>query len=247
VLDELRRIQRATPENFKVAYAYTAIPARYALERRQWLEAATLTLPQGALGAFPWQRFRWAEAHIHFARAVGAAHTGDMTSAGQEVEKLAAIGQALAEIKGDYNWAKQVEIQRQVAAAWLAYAEGKHEKSLALMRAAALLDDTSEKHPVTPGSILPAREQLGELLLELKQPTAAWKEFELSLRNAPNRFSGLYGAARAARLAGDERRAKTYYEKLLMLCRQADGLRPELEEAKTFLTAAEHARGFAGK
>lgn len=235
VLDELNKIQRVEPESFKVAYASTAIPARYALERRRWDEAAKLTLHPGALGAFPWQRFRWAEAHIHFARAIGAARTGDTASARQEVEKLAAIQQALVEVKGDYDWAKQVEIQRQVAAAWLAHAEGHDDDALRLVRAAADVDDATEKHPVTPGAILPAREQLGELLLELKQPLAALQEFETSLRSAPNRFNGLYGAARAARLAGDQKRAKTYYGKLMELCRQADSIRPEIEEATAFL------------
>jgi len=242
VLDELSKIKKVEPETFKVAYAFTAVPARYALERRRWNEAARLTLPPNALEGFPWQRFRWAEAHIHFARAIGAARSGDTASARQEVEKLAALRQALVEVKGDYDWANQVEIQRQVASAWLEHAEGKHEESLRLMRGAAELDDATDKHPVTPGAILPAREQLGELLLELKQPSAALQEFETSLRSAPNRFNGLYGAARAARLAADQKnlaadrkKAKTYYAKLMSLCRQADGTRPELEEAKAFL------------
>ena len=158
---------------------------------------------------------------------------------------MAAIQQALVEAqgknKGDYDWAKQVEIERQVASAWLAHAEGKHGESLRLMRAAADLDDATDKHPVTPGAILPAREQLGELMLELKQP-AALAEFETSLQSAPNRFNGLYGAARAARfaadqskLAADQERAKAYYEKLIELSRQADSIRPEIEEAKAFL------------
>jgi tetratricopeptide (TPR) repeat protein len=225
-----------------VAYSFTAVPARYALERRQWNEAAKLELPQGALGEFPWQRFRWAEAHIHFARAIGAARTGDAAAARQEVEKLTAIREALGDAKAGYDWGKQVEIERQVASAWLAHAEGKHDESLRLMRAAAELDDATEKHPVTPGSILPAREQLGELLLEQKQPSAALQEFETSLRSAPNRFNGLYGAARAARLASDQsklasdqKKAKTYYAKLLALSRNADGTRPEIAEAKAFL------------
>ena len=235
ILDELNKIRRAEPETFKVAYAVTAIPARYTLERRRWDEAAKLTLPPGTLGAFPWQRFRWAEAHIHLARAIGAARTGDTASARQDVEKLVAIREELVEVKGGYDWAKQVEIERQVASAWVAHAEGKEEESLRLMRAAAELDDATEKHPVTPGAILPAREQLGELLLELKQPLAALQEFETSLLSAPNRFNGLYGAARAARLAADQKRAKTYYGKLLSLCRQADSMRPEIEEAKAFL------------
>jgi tetratricopeptide (TPR) repeat protein len=235
VLDELYKIRKVDPPNFKVAYAFTAIPARYALERRQWGEAAKLPFPPGAMETFPWERFRWAEAHIRFARAIGAARTGDAASARQEVEKLADIRQTLAGIKGDYDWGKQVEIKRQVASAWLAYAEGKHEESLRLMRAAAELDDATEKHPVTPGTLLPAREQLGELLLELKQPAAALQEFETSLRIAPNRFNGLYGAARAARLASDRKRAKAYYEKLLVLCRRADSDRAEIEEAKNYL------------
>ena len=235
VLDELYKIRRVDPPNFKVAYAFTAIPARYALERRQWGEAAKLPVPPGSMETFPWERFRWAESQIRFARAIGAARTGDTASARQEVEKLADIRQTLAEIKGDYDWGKQVEIKRQVASAWLAYAEGSREESLRLMRAAAELDDATEKHPVTPGTLLPAREQLGELLLELKQPAAALQEFETSLRIAPNRFNGLYGAARAATLASDRKTAKTYYEKLLVLCRQADGERAEIEEAKKFL------------
>jgi len=235
VLEESNKIQKAEPESFKVAYSFTAIPARYAIERRRWDEAAKLTLPPGSLGAFPWQRFRWAEAHIHLVRAVGAARLGDTAAARHEVEKLSSIQQALEEVKGDYDWAKQVEIERLVASAWLAQAEHNNEESLRLMRAAADLDDATDKHPVTPGAILPAREQLGELLLELKQPVAALQEFETSLRSAPNRFNGLYGAARAARLAGDLKKAKTYYGKLVVLCRQADSVRPELEEAKTFV------------
>jgi tetratricopeptide (TPR) repeat protein len=235
VLDELNKIRRVDPPNFKVAYAFTAIPARYALERRQWNEAAKLPLPPGTMETFPWEHFRWAEAHIRFARAIGLARTGDTASARQEVEQLADIRQSLAEVKGGYDWAKQVEIKRQVASAWLAYVEGKHEESLRLMRAAAELDDATEKHPVTPGTLLPAREQLGELLLELKQPAAALLEFETSLRSAPNRFNGLYGAARAAKLASDRKKAKTYYGKLVALCRQADSVRAEIEEAKKFL------------
>ncbi len=236
VLDELNKIKRAEPENFKVAYAFTAIPARYALERRRWDEAAKLTLPAGTLGTFPWESFRWAEAHIHFARAIGLARTGDTASARQEVEKLTAIREALIVAEGDYDWAGQVEIERQVASAWLAHAEGHDDYALRLMRAAAELDDASDKHPVTPGAILPAREQLGELLLELRQPLAALQEFETSLRTTPNRFNGLYGAARAAKLASDQKRAKTYYAKLVALCRHAAGIRPEIEEAKAFLT-----------
>ncbi len=242
VLDELNKMPKAEPETFKVAYAFTAVPARYALERRQWDEAAKLTLAPSALGNFPWQRFRWAEAQIHFARAIGAARSGDADSARQDVEKLAAIRKELVAVKGGYDWARQVEIERLIASAWLAHAEGKNEESLRLMREAADLDDATDKHPVTPGSILPAREQLGELLLEMKQAAVALQEFETSLRTAPKRFNGVYGAARAARLvaeqsklAADREKAKSYYAKLLELSRWADGNRPEIAEAKAFI------------
>ncbi|HEU4478436.1 MAG TPA: hypothetical protein VFR80_07950 [Pyrinomonadaceae bacterium] len=262
VLDELNMIAKVEPESFKVAYAAAAIPARYTLERRQWSEAAKLELPQVDVSAdvspagsywkssFPWRRFRWAVAHLHYARAIGAARSGDTTAARTDIEQLGTIQKALVEIKGDYDWAKQVEIERLGASAWLAYAEGNKEEALRLMRAAADLDDATDKHPVTPGAILPAREQLGELLLELKQPTAALHEFETSLSTAPNRFNGLYGAARAARLAADQNKlatdvksaktdytklAKTYYERLVTLARDADGVRPEINEAKAFL------------
>lgn len=237
IVDELYKIRKVEPANFKIAYSFTAIPARYALERRQWKEAVRLPLHPGNLETFRWENFRWAEAHIHFARAVGAARMGDAATARQEVERLAAVRQELSEVKDGYDWGKQVEIERQAAAAWLAHAEGKPEEALRLMRAAAELDDATEKHPVTPGAILPAREQFGELLLELKNPTAALQEFETSLRSAPNRFNGLYGAARAAKLAGDQKRAKHYYEKLVELCRMADNIRPEIEEAKDFLAS----------
>ena len=237
VLDELNRLQKVEPPTFKVAYAYTAIPARYALERRQWREAATLNVPPGQLGEFLLSHFPWAKAHLHFARAIGAARSGDTVAAAREVDELAAIRQELVEVKGDYDWAKQVDIQRLLASAWVEYTEGKHDEALKLARSAADLDDATEKHPVTPGSILPAREQLGELLLELNQPAAALQEFETSFQSTPNRFNGLYGAARAARLAGNRKSANVYYRKLLDLARDTDSARPEVAEAKTFLAS----------
>lgn len=241
VLAELNGIQKAEPANFKVAYAFTAVPARYALERHQWKEAAQLTLPPGELTDFLMQHFPWAKAHVHFARALGAARNGDTAAARRELDELNDIQRTLAEVKGDYDWAKQVEIQRQVASAWLAYADGKQDESLQLLRAAADLDDATEKHPVTPGAVVPAREQLGELLLELKQPAAALQEFKLSFRSTPNRFNGLYGAARAARLAGNQKAARTYYTQVMTLARDADTIRPEIKEAQVFLATGKTA------
>ena len=238
VLDELNQIQRVDPPTFKVAYAVTAIPARYVLERRQWSEAAKLTLASGQLRDSLLQRFPWAKAHVHYARAIGASRSGDTVAARREIDALSNIKQALTEVKGDYDWAKQVEIERQVASAWLAYAEGKHDESLQLLRAAADLDDATDKHPVTPGALLPAREQLADLLLELKQPAAALQEFEVSFRSTPNRFNGLYGAVRAASLAGNKKAARLYYGKLLTLARNADTPRPEIAEARALVAKA---------
>lgn len=238
VYEELNNIRRVDPPTFKVAYAFTAIPARYALERKQWAEAAKLPVHPGGMEKFPWEQFRWAEAHVHFARAIGTARLGDLATTRTEVEKLKEIRDALVEVKGGYDWAKQVDIQLQVASAWLAQAEGKHNEALTLMRAAAELDDKTDKHPVTPGAILPAREQLGELLLEQNQAVAALTEFETSLVVAPNRFNGVYGAARAARLASDNKRAKSYYAKLVALNNSGTAARPELKEAKDFLAGA---------
>ncbi len=236
VLDEMEKIKSIEPQTFKVAYSLAAIPARYALERRQWAEASKLAVPLKGSNEFPWQRFQWAEAHVYFARAIGFARLGNAEAARREVEALKAIRDGLTIARGEYDWAKQVEIERQIAAAWLAFAEGKHDESVQLMRAAAELDDATDKHPVTPGAILPAREQLGELLLELKQPAAALQEFETSLRSAPERFNGVYGAARAASLGGDSGTAKRYYAKLVALTRTSESNRPEIGEARTFVS-----------
>jgi len=231
VVDELMEIRKVEPESLPAAYAFAAIPARYALERRHWAEAASLTLHPDT---FPWNRFRFAETHIYFARALGAARSGELAKARKEVDTLQSIHSALVEAKQSY-WADQVEIQRRAAAAWAAHAEGKHDEALTLMRSAADLESSTEKNPVTPGPIVPARELLGELLLDLNQPAQALTEFEASLRTDPNRLNGLYGAARAAELSGDRAKARTYYANLVALCEQADTERPELVTAKAFL------------
>lgn len=240
VLDELNKIAKAEPETFKVAFAYTAIKTRYALERRRWDEAAKLSLPPESLGNFPWVQFPWAEAQIQFGRAIGAARSGDLVSARNAVGRLAEIRQALVVAKGDYDWATQVDIEHQAASAWLARAEGKDEEALRLMRSAADLEDATDKHPVTPGAILPAREMLGDLLNELNQPALALKEYEKSLETSPNRFNSIYGAARAAELAKNNAKARAYYEQLMALTVQADSSRPELQQTRKYLAKRGH-------
>jgi len=219
------------PQYMNWLYAMGTSPARYAVERHQWNEAAGLVVPSNT---FPGGRWAWTEANLHFARALGLARTGKTEAARMEALKLASLRDTLTQI-GDKYWADQVEIQRESAEAWITLAEGKSEQALGQMRSAADHEDKTDKHNVTPGVILPAREMLGDMLLELKQSTEALVAFESTLRTAPNRFNSLSGAARAAKLSGDNQKAKTYYAKLLSMCEHADGDRPELQEARTLL------------
>jgi hypothetical protein len=231
VLEELSAMQKPEPESFVAAYAYAAIPARVALEQRRWSDAAALV---STPPAFPWNRFAWGEAITSFTRAIGAARSGDAAKARAEVQKLDGYRSALVAAKQTY-WAEQVDIQQKAASAWAARSEGKNDEAVKLMRAAADLEDSTEKHPVTPAPVLPARELLGELLLDLGQPAQALVEFEASGAREPNRFNGLYGAARSAELAGNMAKAKTYYAKLVALCDRPDTERPELRHAKAVL------------
>ena len=237
VFSDLKAIRRVDPANLKVAYSATAIPARILLERRAWRAAAALELPANVRALAPLKDFQWAQAHVHFARAIGAARSGKAKQAGEEVGKLAAIEQAIVVPAGTYDWKTQVSIGRQVAEAWAAHAEGNDEEAVGIMRAAADLDDATEKHPVTPGAILPAREQLGELLLVVGKPADALAAYEASLTRAPRRLAGLYGAAKAARLAGDPARAARYFADLAEVTKSSEGTRPEVKEARSFAPA----------
>jgi len=241
VLADLKAIGRADGPGFTIAYAATAIPARLALERRRWNEAAALELPESVRGLAPLAELKWAEAHVRFARAVGAARSGNVAAARAEAAALQLIEQGLVIPAGSYDWRTQVSIERQIAEAWLAFAEGRAEDAERLMRAAAELDDATEKHPVTPGAILPAREQLGELLLELGRPGDALDEYEAALKRAPGRLAGLYGAAHAAGISGDDPKARAYYAQIAAMTRKSDGRREEVREARA-VTARPAAR-----
>jgi tetratricopeptide (TPR) repeat protein len=208
------------------AFAMAAIEARWAMERNRWVEAAAIE-PRPT-------RFAHTDAMIHFARAIGAARTGNAAQARAETDKLAVLRETLASNKDTY-WAEQVEIQRRAAAAWAARAEGKIDEGLALMRSAAELEATTEKHNISPGPIALARELLGDMLLDMRQPAKAVAEYETALTVAPNRFKALHGLGRAAELAGDGDRARAAYGKLLTIAASADGTRPELAQAKAAL------------
>lgn len=208
-------------------YAFAAIPARYALERGRWRDAAGLAVR-------PSPGFRPGEAITHFARGIGAARSGDLAAARREADALAAIRGELEEKKDAY-WSQTVEAQRLAVAAWIAHGEGDSAEALRLISRAAEIEETVGKHPVTPGPILPARELEGDLLLELDRPAEALRAYETALRYERNRARTLFGAARAAERAGDLDRARRYYAEYVQLMERADGEIPEMEAARAFL------------
>ena len=214
IADRVANVTSFDNPQFAAGYALAAVPARHALEHRSWKEAAALT-PRPA--TFPWADYPYAEAIVHFARAVGGARGGDLDTARQATARLEQIQAALKGKKG-FDWATQVEVQRRAAAGWLAHAEKKDAEAVALLRSAAELEDSTDKHPVTPGSILPAREQLADLLSEMGQPSAALVEYETSLRSAPARLNSYDGAARAADQAGQKQKATTFRDRVAALC-----------------------------
>jgi tetratricopeptide (TPR) repeat protein len=208
-------------------FAIGAIPARYALERRAWAEAAGLTVEAS--------KFAHADAMIWFAKALGAARTGDLKSARAAIDMLQQLQNRLAQA-GESYWVEQVDIQRLGAAAWVALADGRTDEALATMRQAADREDRTEKSAVTPGPLAPAREQLGEMLLAVKQPALALAAFETTLKKEPNRYRALAGAADAARQTGDNAAMRKYYQALLTVAAKAEApRRPELVAAREAL------------
>ena len=205
-------------------YALAAIPARYALERDAWAEAAALRPSESP--------FAWVDAVTFFARSLGAARSGDVVAARQDIDRLAVLRDEPK--KGnDAYWTGQIGIQWRVATAWLTFADGKQSEALVMMRAAAEIEDKTEKSAITPGPLKPARELLGEMLLQMNRPAEALVEFETTLRNEPNRFRATYGAARAAEAAGQQQQASSYYASLLRITKNADQPgRNELAEAR---------------
>jgi tetratricopeptide (TPR) repeat protein len=208
--------------------ARAAVPARYMLERQDWQGAAQLQ-PLGT-------PFPAAEAVTHFARAMGAARSGDFPATQADIDKLKELRAGLEQAKQSY-WAEQVEVQILCAQAWMAQGQGNKDEALKFMRAAADLEDGSEKHVAMENRLYPMRELLGDMLREQGQPAAALKEYEISMKNAPNRLRGYYGAAKAAEAAGDKKKAATYMRSLAQLTRAADSDRTEIREAKQQLAS----------
>ncbi|WP_428673106.1 hypothetical protein [Reyranella sp.] len=207
-------------------YALAASPARYAVERGDWKGAASLPVRLTTLAHV--------QAITHFARAVGAARSGDAAAAEASIAKLIELRDTLAQAKDAY-WSEQVDIQRQTATAWLLFAQGKQGDALKTMSAAADAEDKSEKHPVTPGVPKPARELYGEMLLESGMAKEALAAFEATLLKEPNRLGAFAGAARAADRTGDSAKAVEYFAKVVALGGNADKTRTEVDEARSFL------------
>lgn len=215
-----------------MAYALAAMPARYALERQTWREAANLQ-PRSP-GNFPWaENQAQFVAMTHFARALGLAHEKRFEEANAEIAALVAIQERVA--KYSAYWADQVETQRLAAAAWTAYLGGDKKKGLELMGEAAALEATTEKAAVSPGEILPAAELHGDMLLLEERYGDAAMAYETALIRSPRRFNSLYGAGRANALMGNPDKAKTYYAELVEICAGAGDERPKLAEARKYL------------
>jgi len=232
LIDEIYKVGRndlLNKDNLSSLGAYTAlaiIPARYVLERSDWKGAATLPV-------VPTKRLV-ADSLIRFTRGLGMARSGDIAGAKGEIEAIQGIQKALLKAKDAY-WAARSQEQILAVSAWVALSEGSGEQAVQLMRSAADGEDGSVKHVSMENRLYPMRELFAELLLESGQAGPALREFEAALKENPNRYRGLYGAARAAEAAGDRQKAEAYFSKFVAVSAKADTDRPEIAQAKTFL------------
>jgi tetratricopeptide (TPR) repeat protein len=220
-------------DHFVTAYAYAAMPARYAVERGDWKGAANLPLePQ--VDTVSWKKYPQAEAMNAFGRGLGAAAIQDPAAAQAEVKRLQALRDAAAEMKLGY-WVEQIDIQAEVVRGVATGAAGKREEGIEILRKAAAREDATQKHAVTPGLLLPAREVLAYALLDWGKSDDALREFEAVLAKEPNRYRAFTGAAQAAAKAGDSTKAAYYSARVLELTAAADTARPEMAQAKRTL------------
>jgi hypothetical protein len=224
VIDEMKATEGY--KRFAGFYANAASQARYMVERGDWKGAAELPVRPSPIA--------YADAVTHFARAIGAARSGQIDAAKADIAKLAELRDKLRDAKDAY-WSEIVDIQGQVATAWLLHAEGKYDAALAALSAAADREDKTEKHPVTPGPLAPARELYGAMLLDRGMAKEALAAFEATLNKEPNRFNAYVGAAKAADKLGDKTKAAGYYEKVAALAGNPDTNRPDVTAAKQYL------------
>ena len=230
VLEQINNLETLQPHLASV-YTLASLPARFALERQQWTDA--ISLQPRVPSDYPWEEFPAMEAITHFARAIGAARSGNESIARQALDKLALLEERAAQTSA--YWAKQIEIQRLAGKAWLMYQSGDRKQAFDLMHQAAEMEASTEKHPVTPGEILPASELLADMLLEEGRYQEAQTAYSTVLKRSPNRFNSLYGAGRAAELGGNDARADFYYRKLVEIT-DPEAERERLQYARNFLT-----------
>jgi hypothetical protein len=226
VVDEMLASSSFNPNAPGAQFALAAAPARYAVERGDWSAAAALEVRPN--------RFPHILAITHFARALGAARSGQPEAGKPDTAKLAELRDQLRAAKDGY-WAEQVDIQHQAATAWLLHAQGQHDAALKAMAAAAEAEDKTEKAPVTPGPLAPARELYGAMLFERGMAREALAAFEATLKKEPHRLGATLGAAKAAEAAGDADKARAYYAAVAALAEEADLVRPEIATARAFL------------
>jgi tetratricopeptide (TPR) repeat protein len=226
VLDNMNAVAGFTETFLPGPYALAVSPARYAVERGDWKAAAELQVRPSPLANV--------QAITHFVRALGAARSGNPEAAKVDIARLTELRDKLRDAKDGY-WSEQVDIQRQVATAWVLYAEGKRDDALNAMSAAADAEDKTEKHPVTPGVPKPARELYGVMLLDSGNAREALTAFEATLKKEPNRLGAYVGAAASAERTGDKAKAKDYYEKIVAIADGADNSRTEVADARAYL------------
>lgn len=228
ILDTLHGSFQPLPQ---IAYSLAAIPGRMALEYQNWTEAAHISLSHLN---FPWEKFPQYEALIYYARGIGAGRIKNLEITKQSIQKLEELQKTFTDVESNRYWINQIEIQKKVVKAWELYTQNEMEKSLEMMIVAADLEDATEKNPVTPGTLLPAREMLGDLYMELNRPKDALIQYELSLKKNPNRFNSIFGAARSAELIGDKKKTEYYYNQLLKL--NNSSTRQQIVHAKSLAT-----------
>ncbi|HEY5748626.1 MAG TPA: hypothetical protein VIU12_21295 [Chryseolinea sp.] len=229
--DYFKSVKAIVPEAGKGAFSLAAIPARYALERRDWKAAAALELSPVISN---WDRYSWERSNVMFAKLLGSVHVKNIAAAKDQLKTLQSSYEALVNAKENYK-SNFLAIQIKASEAWIKFAEGNATAAVPLMTAAADMEDQTEKHPVSPGEIVPARELLGDLFMAMNEPAKALEAYEADLTRHPGRFNGLYGAAQAAEKLKDRKKATEYYLQLKNLTKDSNCSRPEILTMDAFL------------
>ena len=230
-LEYLQSMNEVAPLNNKDAYTFAAVPTRYALERKDWKQAMALELKPAD---FPWENFPWERSVVSFGKVLGAVHLHNEAIAKEALATLYTNHEKLIEKNKTYE-ANQVQVQIKASEGLIQYLQGHKDEAIRLLTEAAALEDATEKHPITPGEVVPARELLGDILMEMKEYSKALEAYEANLKRHPGRFNGLYGAALAAQKSGDVKKATTFYQQLIAIAKLSDTKRPELAAAESFL------------